>query len=150
MSVLERRLALVPRFLSSHPHIVFLICLGFYLIVLPLFGFKVSTSAELIGGNYTNVTSDIGACVAAGMAVRISRQHHVLHAKIDALQQDGEPGNPGPPGTHALGRRADDHRTGLHAELSPVPPARQVQVGLPVSQVRTRLVQADPVVDLPR
>ena len=40
--------------------------LGVYLIVLPLPGFAVSANAELIGGNYTNVTSDIGACIAAG------------------------------------------------------------------------------------
>jgi hypothetical protein len=34
--------------------------------VLPLAGVTVGPNAELIGGNYTNVTSDIGACIAAG------------------------------------------------------------------------------------
>ena len=50
----------------SHLHIVFLMGLGVYLIVLPLAGVPVSAKSELIGGNYTNVTSDIGACIAAG------------------------------------------------------------------------------------
>jgi hypothetical protein len=35
--------------------------LGIYLIVLPLAGVNVSAKSELIGGNFTNVTSDIGA-----------------------------------------------------------------------------------------
>jgi hypothetical protein len=39
--------------------------LGIYLI-LPLPGVTVSAQAELIGGTYTNVTWDIGACIAAG------------------------------------------------------------------------------------
>lgn len=63
---LERALGYVPRFLASHVHVIWLMGLGFYLIVLPLLGVDVSAKAELIGGNYTNVTSDIGACIAAG------------------------------------------------------------------------------------
>ena len=43
-----------------------LVGLGIYLIVLPILGLHVSANSELIGGNYTNVTSDIGACIAAG------------------------------------------------------------------------------------
>jgi len=42
--------------------------------VLPLLGLTVSAKAELIGGNYTNVTSDIAACVAAGGTLHIIRQ----------------------------------------------------------------------------
>lgn len=62
----DKYLGYVPRFLASHVHVIWLLGLGVYLIVLPLFGVRVSSQAELIGGNYTNVTSDIGACIAAG------------------------------------------------------------------------------------
>ncbi len=65
-SRIDRILQWVPRLLSSKPHIVLLMFLGIYLIVLPILGLKVSANSELIGGNYTNVTSDIGACIAAG------------------------------------------------------------------------------------
>jgi cyanate permease len=84
-SSLDRKLAAVPRFLSSHFHVIFLLGLGVYLIVLPLCGIRVPESAELIGGNYTNVTSDIGACIAAGMTVHIHGQNKQLHAKVCAL-----------------------------------------------------------------
>ena len=61
-SRLDKILAVVPRALSNHAHIIFLGVLGIYLVLLPLFGVNVSAKAELIGGNYTNVTSDLGAC----------------------------------------------------------------------------------------
>ena len=64
--LLDRALGLIPRALASHLHIVGLILLGVVLVVLPLLGVHVSTQVELIGGNYTNTTSDIGACIAAG------------------------------------------------------------------------------------
>lgn len=74
-SRLERVLGVVPRMLSSKPHIVLLVGLGVYLIVLPLLHiFTPSAGAELIGGNYTNVTSDIGACIAAGGTLHLIRQ----------------------------------------------------------------------------
>ena len=57
----ERALGMIPRFLASHVHVIWLLVLGSYLIVLPLCGVNVSAKSELIGGNYTNVTSDIGA-----------------------------------------------------------------------------------------
>ena len=70
----DRILQWVPRILSSKPHIVWLVLLGLYLIVLPLLGIAVSAKAELIGGNYTNVTSDIGACIAAGGTLHLVNQ----------------------------------------------------------------------------
>jgi len=70
----DRILQWVPRILSSKPHIVWLMALGLYLIVLPLVGIAVSAKAELIGGNYTNVTSDIGACIAAGGTLHLVKQ----------------------------------------------------------------------------
>lgn len=73
-SRLERVLQYIPRALSSTPHVILLLALGVFLVVLPLFGVAVSAQAELIGGNYTNVTSDIGACIAAGGTLHLVRQ----------------------------------------------------------------------------
>jgi hypothetical protein len=73
-SRIDRILAWVPRILSSKPHVLILLGLGVYLIVLPLVGVTVSSNAELIGGNYTNVTSDIGACIAAGGTLHLVGQ----------------------------------------------------------------------------
>lgn len=70
----DRILQWIPRLLSSKPHVVALILLGVYLVILPLFGVVVSAKSELIGGNYTNVTSDIGACIAAGGTLHLISQ----------------------------------------------------------------------------
>jgi hypothetical protein len=94
---LDKVLAILPRALSSHVHIIFLAILGVFLVLLPLLGVDVSAKAELIGGNYTNVTSDLGACIAAGMTVHLVRREHSrtrqfeqmferLHARHDDLQ----------------------------------------------------------------
>lgn len=42
--------------------------------MLPLLGAKVSADAELIGVNYTNVTSSIGVGVAAGATLTLVGQ----------------------------------------------------------------------------
>jgi hypothetical protein len=60
-SRLDHVLQWVPRILSSKPHVIALMALGVYLILLPLLGVMVSAKAELIGGNYTNVTGVGGA-----------------------------------------------------------------------------------------
>jgi hypothetical protein len=73
-SLVDRVLRWVPRFLSSKPHVIALMVLGVYLIVLPLLGVMVSAKAELIGGNYTNVTSDIAASIAAGGTLHLVNQ----------------------------------------------------------------------------
>jgi hypothetical protein len=73
-SRIDRILQWVPRVLSSKPHVIVLMGLGIYLIVLPIIGVRVSSNAELIGGNYTNVTSDIGACIAAGGTLHLVAQ----------------------------------------------------------------------------
>lgn len=70
----DRILQWIPRLLSSKPHVVILTLLGVYLVLLPLFGVTVSAKSELIGGNYTNVTSDIGACIAAGGTLHLISQ----------------------------------------------------------------------------
>jgi hypothetical protein len=73
-SRLDRILQWIPRILSSKPHVMILMGLGVYLILLPLFGVHVSSNAELIGGNYTNVTGDVGACIAAGGTLHLVNQ----------------------------------------------------------------------------
>lgn len=82
-SKLDKALGYVPRALASHLHVVWLLGLGFYLIVLPLLGVNVSSKAELIGGNYTNVTSDIGACIAAGGTLTVLK-HSRQRSKVTA------------------------------------------------------------------
>ena len=95
---LDRVLGDVPKVLSSHAHIIFLGALGVYLVLLPLVGVNVSAKAELIGGNYTNVTSDLGASIAAGLTVHIVKRERTrsqeledkfqkLHLRHDALEQ---------------------------------------------------------------
>ncbi|HVA21372.1 MAG TPA: hypothetical protein VNN74_04670 [Candidatus Micrarchaeia archaeon] len=76
---LDRVLQYVPRVLSSKAHVLFLVALGVFLVVLPLLGVAVSARAELIGGNYTNVTSDVGACIAAGGTLHLIRQQGRRH-----------------------------------------------------------------------
>jgi hypothetical protein len=122
-SRLDRLLQWVPRVLSSKPHVIVLMLLGVYLIVLPLVGVKVSSQSELIGGNYTNVTSDIGACIAAGGTLHLVNQarkrrrieeerlrlaqetHRLLHyvyrdaaAELGHATVTAPPGGPGPAG----------------------------------------------------
>jgi hypothetical protein len=79
----DRILQWIPRILSSKPHIVLLTLLGIYLVLVPLLGIVVSAKAELIGGNYTNVTSDIGACIAAGGTLHLVNQGR-KRQKVDA------------------------------------------------------------------
>jgi hypothetical protein len=88
-SRLDKALALVPRALSSHVHIIFLACLGVFLVLLPLFGVNVSARAELIGGNYTNVTSDFGACIAAGLTVHLVRRDRRRAVELEELFRSG-------------------------------------------------------------
>jgi hypothetical protein len=96
---LDKILGGVPRALSSHAHIMFLGALGVYLVLLPLLGVNVSAKSELIGGNYTNVTSDLGACIAAGLTVHLVRRErkrtqelHELFAQVhgrhDRIERD--------------------------------------------------------------
>jgi predicted phage tail protein len=90
-SAFDKVLQWVPRLLSSKPHVIVLVVLGIYLIVLPLAGINVSAKAELIGGNYTNVTSDIGACIAAGGTLHLvnqSRKRGKMEAERLRLAQE--------------------------------------------------------------
>lgn len=84
---LDRLLAVIPRILASKAHVALLVGLGAYLIVLPLAGVHVGSGAELIGGNYTNVTSDIGACIAAGGTLHLVREHRSLRERFRQLEE---------------------------------------------------------------
>ena len=82
-SRLARALGRLPYLLSSPPIILFGILLFFYLFVFAglatLFGHPgaVSTNTQLIFGNYTNVTSSVGAGIAAGASLTLlKRQRH--------------------------------------------------------------------------
>ncbi len=86
-SRLAKVLGYVPRALSSKPHILFLTCLGVYLVVLPLAGVHVSSFSELVGGNYTNVTSDLGACIAAGGTLHLIKSHRQHRREIARLHE---------------------------------------------------------------
>ncbi len=86
-SKLVKVLALVPRALASKPHIIFLTLLGVFLVLLPLVGVHVSSFAELVGGNYTNVTSDLGACIAAGGTLHVIKSHRAHRNEIAALRK---------------------------------------------------------------
>lgn len=86
-SRLAKVLGYVPRALSSKPHIIFLAALGVYLVVLPLANVHVSSFAELVGGNYTNVTSDLGACIAAGGTLHLIKSHREHRKEIERLHE---------------------------------------------------------------
>jgi hypothetical protein len=87
-STLDRVLGMVPRALASHTHIIFLGGLLVYLVLLPLAHlYTPSSQAMLIGGNWTNVTGDLGACIAAGGTVTLARQgQQRRRAAREALQ----------------------------------------------------------------
>lgn len=86
-SRVARILGWVPRALASKPHIVFLAGLGVYLVLLPLVHVHVSAFAELVGGNYTNVTSDLGACIAAGGTIHLVRSHRQHRKELAELRE---------------------------------------------------------------
>ncbi|GAC1530022.1 MAG: hypothetical protein NVS3B1_22150 [Marmoricola sp.] len=80
---IEKAFAMVPRALASKPHIIFLFMLLFYLVLLPVLGLYTPGATEmLIGGNWTNVTGDLGACIAAGGTVHLIKRGKVRDKTI--------------------------------------------------------------------
>jgi len=74
-SWLGRALAAVPAVLSSKVHILWLFVLLLWIVILAVpFPGIASARIELILGNYTNVTSALGACIAAGGTMALA--HH--------------------------------------------------------------------------
>lgn len=96
-SAFTRALNRLPYVLSSRPIIVFGILLFFYLFMFAglasLFGHSdaVSTNTQLILGNYTNVTSSVGAGIAAGATLTVlkhqRRAHRISQDALDAAHE---------------------------------------------------------------
>lgn len=93
---LDRILNAIPVALSSKPHIAWLLVLLLWIVVLAVpFPSIASARVELILGNYTNVTSALGACIAAGGTVtllhharrqsRLAEERHRLTAEMHHL-----------------------------------------------------------------
>ncbi|GAC1374650.1 MAG: hypothetical protein NVSMB4_02300 [Acidimicrobiales bacterium] len=96
---MSKLMALIPRALSSGLHLAFLVFLLGYIVIYAgaetfLFGNAeaVPVNTQLIAGNWTNVTSALGASIAAGMSVvghqqrkNLRQQLADLHDKVDAL-----------------------------------------------------------------
>jgi Na+/H+ antiporter NhaC len=90
-------LAAVPRALASAPAIIFLLLLFVYLVVLGIIGLFVpalepSATIQLVLGNYTNVTSALGASIAAGAGLTVlhetrehGRKQHAFREQLRAL-----------------------------------------------------------------
>ncbi|MEO8887824.1 MAG: hypothetical protein ABI429_00795 [Jatrophihabitantaceae bacterium] len=80
----------LPNLLSSKPVIVFGILLFFYLFVFAglatLLGHPaaVSTNIQLILGNYTNVSSSVGAGIAAGASLTLVKKQRHAHRLAEA------------------------------------------------------------------
>jgi hypothetical protein len=96
-SGVDRILGRLPGLLSSKPVIVFGILLFCYLFlfagIASLLGHSgaVSANTQLILGNYTNVSSSVGAGIAAGAGVAIlkrqRRAHRITMAAHDAAME---------------------------------------------------------------
>ncbi len=88
----ERALDAVPRLLASKIHIGWLLVLFVWLIPVGIFFPALAPDhVQLILGNYTNVTSDMGACIAAGAGLAVRRQmreHKALMAKVHDLTKE--------------------------------------------------------------
>lgn len=86
MRRLNAALAAVPRLLASKPSILFLLALLVYLFgfgVLGLFipALEPSATLQLVLGNWTNVTSALGASIAAGGTVTVLAKVNTAHRK---------------------------------------------------------------------
>lgn len=85
-------LALIPRMLSSTISIFIFIFLFVYLILFGLIGLFTtsiapSSETQLILGNYTNVTSALGAAIAAGASTAVHASVKKLHTRHEKLQK---------------------------------------------------------------
>ncbi|MHB1738632.1 MAG: hypothetical protein ACYCXA_03965 [Actinomycetes bacterium] len=101
-SMLARALDTVPRILASRAHIIWLFVLLLWIVILAVpFPSIASARVELILGNYTNVTSDLGACIAAGGTValvrhsrrqsRLAAERHQMTTEIHRLLHAAHP-----------------------------------------------------------
>jgi hypothetical protein len=75
--IVKNLLTQVPIILASKTAILFLVALFAYLVVLGVIGLfypdlEPSATIQLVLGNYTNVTSALGASIAAGASVTVA------------------------------------------------------------------------------
>ena len=94
-STLARLAAAIPAVLASRAHQLLLLALGAWLIgvplALPFIGWaQPSARAELIGGNWTNVSSALGACIAAGAGIRSLHEHRRHRLAEEARRETAE------------------------------------------------------------
>jgi len=81
----------IPGILASNISIFIFIFLFIYLVIFGLIGLFVSqlaptAEAQLVLGNYTNVTSALGAAIAAGASTQHLSQVRKLHHKHEELK----------------------------------------------------------------
>ncbi len=75
------RLGFVPRLLASVTSRYIFVALFIYLVALPILNLYTPTAnAMLIGGNYTNVTGALGACIASAVGLDIRQSQQRRHA----------------------------------------------------------------------
>jgi hypothetical protein len=104
-STLSRAVKLewIPRTLASIASRYLFVALFVYLVVLPITGiYTPSSKSMLIGGNYTNVTGALGACIASAVGLAIHRdlrKRHFEQRLHEALVRE-KLGIPHPGGGH--------------------------------------------------
>ena len=89
---MQKFLAAIPRLLSSNVSIFIFVFLFIYLVIFGLIGIFVkglapSSYAQLFLGNYTNVTSALGAAIAAGASTAVHSSVKKLHSRHDDLKK---------------------------------------------------------------
>lgn len=113
--MIRRALGWVPRALGHPLNTVVGLALLVYLVVFPLAGIAVSSNSELIGGNFTNAVSYLGASIAAGASVvglHESRKHRAEdreHRKTEAEHREAE---------RAASARRERHLAQIRAHLA--------------------------------
>ena len=74
-------LTFIPRLLASITSRYIFVALFIYLVALPVLNLYTPTAnAMLIGGNYTNVTGALGACIASAIGLDIRQSQQRRHA----------------------------------------------------------------------
>jgi hypothetical protein len=86
------RLEWIPRTLASIASRYLFVALFIYLVLLPIAGiYTPSSNAMLEGGNYTNVTGALGACIASAVGLAIHRdikRRHLEQRVHEALVRE--------------------------------------------------------------
>jgi hypothetical protein len=120
----DRILGRLPYLLSSKPVIIFGIILFFYLFVfagiMTLLGHPAAVSAniQLILGNYTNVSSSVGAGIAAGASLTLIKRQRRAHRLTVAAHEAAQEARAFARETHRLLHLAHPDKA---AELGQVP-----------------------------